>query len=72
MGRVIGDVLAEDAQGLGQEVVGTVAQVVDPAEGRAAVGEQHIATRRVDAHGQTLQEVNGGEVVDLGGAEGVG
>ena len=62
---LVREVGAEDALGLGIEVVGSVSQVVGEAEDGAIVSDENVAARAIDGDGFAPQITQGGGVVDL-------
>ena len=72
-GFLLGSVGAANAPFLWVEVVGTIAEVVDEADWRALVGEQHIAARGVgQGDGFAAQVGNGLRVRHFGRCKSVG
>ena len=62
---------AEDALGLGIEVVGTVAQVVGETEDGTMMSDENVATRAVNRDALATQVTQCGEIIHLANGESI-
>ena len=67
---MVGIVFADDAQALGIEVVGAIAQIVDPTQRDIVIGHQHWATGGVDRDGLATQIGQCGGIIDTARGQG--
>ena len=67
-----GEVGAEDALGLGVEVVGAVAQVVGETEDGTLMGDEDAATRAVNRDALATQVTQCGGIIHLADGESIG
>ena len=63
---------AEDALGLGVEVVGAVPQVIDKAQDGSLMGYEHMATRTVNSDALATQVAQGRRIIHLTDLESIG
>jgi len=62
---------AEDALGLGIEIVGTVAQVVGETEDSSLMGDENVATRAVNCDALATQVTQCGEIIHIANGESI-
>ena len=62
---------AENALGLGIEIVGTVAQVVGETEDGTMMSDENVATRAVNCDALATQVTQCGEIIHLANGEGI-